>query len=684
MNSPLPTPEDIDEFEYIETSEDSKGIVSWKFYDHSNNILLLEPIQISSADFDTWRRFNISKLVKEWIRTANKLNIKYKREGFDTVNIGELNIDSIINKTTSNIYAGGYYKLWRAILNEILYKVDNVNNDLSSRARYWLKQLVPLSSGAYGITLKSGVIESKSIYVLKYSVGDKSEVIHETAIGYALNTLREKNLTLNYVYTYGIFDCATPLIQLKSGENPIMTWCRQGPDENITNYLVIENIPESITLASAIASSIKTPSILSIDQLISIILQVIMASYVAHTELYFTHWDLHCSNILLRKVPAEKILTYQFSNMSTKYYVVTHGYIITIIDYGMASAKINDKIIASKVHGATPDITSYAKYGVINFYQDIFRFLIELYINYLPNNSSSFNEFIYDILNIMFKSTTPIPFIKERGIKFGTDRFETDKSVIYANIPPDIGNSSIKEFIDQFNDVLKKYNPQVFSRTFYYETDSINATNILSCSSSESYCPTVSEIVRSNSIPLKDAPTTVKEYYERNIKLKPDSEDISDIDKDFSFEVNSLLGNITSLSRSISTKSLNNMIEWARQLVSTATTLSGSAYEQLNIIDNTLFDVLKLKLLLEELEFMTKSRYEIGGNYKVLSSFTSNVLNHKAWNNVLNLLEISKNIASSLLSLLNKYKLPKGHIIPDNLYGFIYILNKPISLEISL
>lgn len=674
QSPPLPSEQNI-RYEYIETLQTSDGHIVWKFYDHKDEGILLEEIPFGTSNFESWKIKSVATQFKQWNILSTKYNTEQMREGYISIPIGLLDNNRLIARTNDNFYGGGYHRLWRAILMNILNNTDNTNPTLSSRVRYWLREVSALASGAYGITLGTGLLSSTSnIYVLKYAIRDTdfAELQHEASIGFALNMLRDQNLCLNFVYTYGIFSCAKPLLDSNlTGKPSIITWCREGPAA--TQYIAIENIPNGLTLTDAIHKNL-----IDDNKLVSIVMQIILSVYVAHTELYFTHWDLHTSNILLRQVPTDSILTYQFSNITKKYYIASHGYVAHIIDYGMSTAKIDKVLIGAGIHKIKA-ITNFGIFGLTNFYQDIYRFLIELYIH----TKTRLAEFIFTVLtDIFYPDTSPVQILKDRATAFGSDRFGIDAKVIYAIIPSDYGHESINKFVDFIMNTLSKSYPSIISNTILLPKNiSANSTKLLSCSARPAYCPTVTEIVSRLEIPYSQIPITVKEYYQRNIQLDPDSIDIRPIDTDFRRTVNELTTKLSDLLTKIKTNPLNELPRWISEIVNNSSRppLTSINLRNIDIIDRIMFDILNLRFLAENLIFTVVARYHIGGTLDVLNS-SLKLLEDPVWASVLKAFTYGINIMTPLINI--KFELPDGHIIPQNMPGFIYILSKPLDFSI--
>ena len=179
------------------------------------------------------------------------------------------------------------------------------------------------------------------------------DLLHEYFIGLiAINSLRQ--YIPNFVYTFAAFRC----LNIKKGN---FTTCSES---NKFNYIVLENIIGE-TLKDYIINSME-----NINQLMLIYVQIFLAMDLAHKLYDYTHYDLHSSNIILRRLNTTSWIRYGQT-------YVKSDYIATIIDYGYNHINVGGKHfgVSSK---------NYSIYRNISFpLFDIFKLLIYTYYNIL-------------------------------------------------------------------------------------------------------------------------------------------------------------------------------------------------------------------------------------------------------------------------------------------------------------
>lgn len=90
------------------------------------------------------------------------------------------------------------------------------------------------------------------------------------------------------------------------------------------HHIFMERV-KGITLADAI-------NVLHMDDIIAIVVQVLMALYEAYTLNGFEHGDLHCYNIIVRRLDKPEVLHYDALNTS-----MLVNYLAVMIDYGYST-----------------------------------------------------------------------------------------------------------------------------------------------------------------------------------------------------------------------------------------------------------------------------------------------------------------------------------------------------------
>lgn len=178
------------------------------------------------------------------------------------------------------------------------------------------------------------------------------DIIHEFIIGkYGTNNIR--NIIPNFCYNMTIY--------YEKKNNSI----------NLIQEKIIGK-----TLKSYINELIHRPfhPKLSIEFL-KILIQIILALEISQEICYFTHYDLHAENIVLRNFNLSK---YEYQTYNLIYELNDIEIIPTIIDYGH-SCVMYDKGFIGK-----DGINSFFQYGMYPFYipgADLFKLLIYIWIN---------------------------------------------------------------------------------------------------------------------------------------------------------------------------------------------------------------------------------------------------------------------------------------------------------------
>lgn len=229
--------------------------------------------------------------------------------------------------------------------------------------------------GVNGYALFSDFKNVSDMFVVKTIKDIKfyQEIVMEYFIGtYGLNKLR--NLTPNFSYVFGIFECN--LFEEKnidSSKINMKEFCNK--DINKVYYVLYEKI-KGISLRDYI-SSINSDT--QYKYLLSYILQILLSLEIAQREIGFVHYDLHTENILLKKLDKVETITYKINGK--KYFVETDA-IATIIDYGMSRIEYKNVcygIPSSSLKFLGIDITKFRR--GYDMYKIFFFVLYELFMS---------------------------------------------------------------------------------------------------------------------------------------------------------------------------------------------------------------------------------------------------------------------------------------------------------------
>jgi len=185
--------------------------------------------------------------------------------------------------------------------------------------------------------------EIKTLTDLIYLKTSRSgDVFHEFFIGYALNSIRD--LTPNYMATYGVFNCYRPLNNMPCPFEEMLAqqraYINKYPQYNLgindIDYPIDYLVMEKISFGEKLGDILYNFKPANFDDFMSIYLQIIYSLGIAYEKLNYTHYDLHTNNILIRPIDPTNIYRFMMIpytlNGETRY--VKSRYLVKIIDYG--------------------------------------------------------------------------------------------------------------------------------------------------------------------------------------------------------------------------------------------------------------------------------------------------------------------------------------------------------------
>jgi hypothetical protein len=188
--------------------------------------------------------------------------------------------------------------------------------------------------------------------IIKTSNNEKSVkyvpgiVLHELAVGYALNTIRRFTGS-SFTYFYGGFYCGATTGQYAtslSQNKPDTAFVCEQTLPNVTSFSIQQLIPQGVTL-STLLTQLKTETSSSriFDTVHHVFIQVAQALWVAQHELKFMHFDLHGNNVLITPT-APYDLKFTFGGRDV-HQVTSINSFVTLIDYGhsVCTAKMNNQ-----------------------------------------------------------------------------------------------------------------------------------------------------------------------------------------------------------------------------------------------------------------------------------------------------------------------------------------------------
>ena len=235
---------------------------------------------------------------------------------------------------------------------------NNVLYTLSSDINNWITNINKLSVISREGIIYYGNILSQEIKILikipKKEQGFNS-LLREYFIG--LNSINKLRYIIpTFVYTLSAFLCSQPYYDgdiINTGE-----LCNKKDSEK-TIYVIYENIPGD-TLTNILSNND-----ISFEEWLDIFIQVLLSLEIAQREIGFTHFDLHTSNVMIRKTDIKYDIT--LDNLS---YNIHTQLLPVIIDFGTSCVFVQDRYIGS---------SEYMPYRMLNFIvsgYDMYKFLV--------------------------------------------------------------------------------------------------------------------------------------------------------------------------------------------------------------------------------------------------------------------------------------------------------------------
>ena len=197
-----------------------------------------------------------------------------------------------------------------------------------------------LAKGEYGATFLATAPESQDPLCIVKTTTKKQNLkgltLHELAIGFALNSIRDV-ISPFYTYCYAGFYCDFSEMDVS---NPM---CKEATPTKVDVMMFQQFIDTNKHLAKWIYNNQQQISEKEIFDIIDDnFLLVAYALHKAQQSLKFVHFDLHGENILIRKNTKREVIDITIGDFSKK---IQPAFIPTIIDYGHSVCTVGGKIL---------------------------------------------------------------------------------------------------------------------------------------------------------------------------------------------------------------------------------------------------------------------------------------------------------------------------------------------------
>jgi len=298
----------------------------------------------------------------------------------------------------------------------------------------WLqfkKNKIP--NGRQGMT---GILHNKNkIYFYKTSLYIDYSIRKEYIVMSGLNELGK--YCPHFCKCIGILNCLVEPNKTKDG--------------NIFNIVSKYPIKKDVLLCEYLSSNETLTELIekgtSEKVLYSIIKQVLLSILIAQKEKRFTHYDLHSSNIMIKKCNPNVVFLYVLDE-EKKYAIPTYGYYPVIIDFGYSySQDLDDSYLWGTLSQTDIGFTTDRFDNLIDFKLFLVSVSYEMKDNFKSENSKIFRKIVKQIFN---------------GLKLdwetGWDKYKYKNTTKFLrNILCDYNNSSslFKEYPDYCIDVIQ-------------------------------------------------------------------------------------------------------------------------------------------------------------------------------------------------------------------------------------
>ena len=187
-----------------------------------------------------------------------------------------------------------------------------------------LEHLYRFSSGKHGVVGKCKIDDESYVYKISKYLNFTAD--HEHQVMESLGKM--KNYSIHFPHPVGVFEKNID-INFKKAENPFRETTNMFPAQ----VCIMEDLEDSVKFSNFIRNP-DVPDEIIFSQL----KQLLLAILFAQKDCDFSHYDLHSSNVLIKKCPFDTVHVYKLDEENI-FSVPTYGYYPVIIDFGFSHVK---------------------------------------------------------------------------------------------------------------------------------------------------------------------------------------------------------------------------------------------------------------------------------------------------------------------------------------------------------
>jgi hypothetical protein len=277
-------------------------------------------------------------------------------------NISDVSVDLVSNMLRKDFLNGPDMKALMCLFNtlmkstEVEVKKKSGIDVLTEKVDKWMTKVKVLSTTSQeGDVYLANILSHNLQVVIKTpkkldGYVDSDDIIREYYVGIAaMNKLRY--IVPTFVYTLGAYVC--PYYLGASGRK-MHKMCEPLPNKNLdSTFVIYENI-----VGASLGSLLKEMK-MSFVQYLRLFIQILIGLEVAQREVSFTHYDLHPFNVMVRSITGETNASYKVPLDNDLYTVNKPDSIATLIDFGLSTAKPDNKVPVGSYN--------FPEYGMLHF-----------------------------------------------------------------------------------------------------------------------------------------------------------------------------------------------------------------------------------------------------------------------------------------------------------------------------
>ena len=354
-------------------------------------------------DFHHWAEIDV-KQFRNKILNFNKFNTWISQ--FEIIDFQDMHslLTSIVASMRQSLYAN--IDCTRSEYKILDYLPEN--NEFNAKIQYPTvkHKLIYNSSYNFGIPITIKLTPNDIFKETNYHSNNnyKEQIIHEAAIGVALNTIANK--TPNFMYFYGLLPCD---LQINTDNIKESNICH---DIEYPGYAVYEYI-SGVSLEDVLRG--RTNIELSNKDIVNVLCQVLLSLAIASKEISFTHYNLTLNNIMI--VPLSKNMEVMYEYDGNVFKLRQTRYLAKIINYQTSYAYIEN----AGIHIAN-DFSGFEQYGYRagpNHQYDIIMLMTQEY-------NEEIEELIMESISHLYIYDTPDVLISDIYYSFVLPKEEQD------------------------------------------------------------------------------------------------------------------------------------------------------------------------------------------------------------------------------------------------------------------